>query len=82
MADHKPYIVIFKQNASADTIQSHIAEVESKGGKVKQRFDSEIMKGFAASMPEEHGQNLTKASSGGNHEHIEYVEPDSEVKTQ
>ncbi|PWN23895.1 hypothetical protein BCV69DRAFT_279804 [Microstroma glucosiphilum] len=79
MSSNKPYIVIFKQSASSGDIDSHIKEVESQGGKIKQRFDSEIMKGFAATMPQDHAQALT-AKSGG--EHIDYVEPDSEVSTQ
>ncbi|CAO1625789.1 unnamed protein product [Parajaminaea phylloscopi] len=81
MSDHKPYIVIFKKDAPASKIDEHIKDVESKGGKIKQRFDSEIMRGFAATMPLDHGEGLTAASAGGKHEHIEYVEPDSEVRT-
>lgn len=57
---------IFKQSASSADIDSHIKDVESQGGKVKQRFDSEIMKGFAATMPQDHAQALT-AKSGGEH---------------
>lgn len=58
---------IFKSHVEPDAIQSHISTVESKGGQVKQRFDSAIMKGFAASMPDEHGQSLMAASQGGGH---------------
>lgn len=63
-------IRIFKSHVSPDKIQSHISDVEGKGGKVKQRFDSDIMKGFAASMPDEHGQSLMAASKGGTHEEM------------
>ncbi|CAO1613817.1 unnamed protein product [Jaminaea pallidilutea] len=82
MADHKPYIVIFKGSADSSVIDKHAKEVESKGGKIKQRYDSEIMKGFAATMPTDHADMLTSLSSGGKHDEIDYVEPDSEVKTQ
>lgn len=67
----KPYIVIFKDNCPSSKIDEHISDVEAKGGKVKQRFDSEIMKGFAATMPEEHASILEERGKGGKDEHID-----------
>lgn len=37
-------ISIFKQDAPKSTIDEHIKDIESKGGKIKQRYDSEIMR--------------------------------------
>lgn len=39
-----PSISIFKGSADSSVIDKHAKEVESKGGKIKQRYDSEIMK--------------------------------------
>ncbi|PWN30562.1 hypothetical protein BDZ90DRAFT_257640 [Jaminaea rosea] len=82
MADHKPYVVIFKNSTPSSVIDEETKKVESQGGKIKQRFDSEIMKGFAATMPTSHADSIQSLSAGGKHEHIDYIEPDSEVKTQ
>ncbi|CBQ72676.1 conserved hypothetical protein [Sporisorium reilianum SRZ2] len=81
MAEHKPYMVIFKDGCPASAIEEQKAKVQQAGGTIKQTFDSSIMKGFAATLPDSFAQELTTASVGGKHEHIEYVEPDSEVKT-
>ncbi|PWN53925.1 hypothetical protein IE53DRAFT_383562 [Violaceomyces palustris] len=81
MTDHKPYIVIFKSDAPQSAIDEQKAKIKEQGGTLKQVFDSEIMRGFSATMPQAFAQDLTTASLGGKHEHIEYVEPDSEVKT-
>ncbi|PWY97451.1 hypothetical protein BCV70DRAFT_219282 [Testicularia cyperi] len=81
MADSKPYMVIFKDGTPQSAIDEQKSNVQKAGGTIKQVFDSSIMKGFAATMPQSFADELTTASVGGKHEHIEYVEPDSEVKT-
>ncbi|CDU26050.1 uncharacterized protein SPSC_06217 [Sporisorium scitamineum] len=81
MAEHKPYMVIFKDGTPQSAIEEQKTKVQQAGGTIKQTFDSSIMKGFAATLPDSFAQELTTASVGGKHEHIEYVEPDSEVKT-
>ncbi|PWN45445.1 hypothetical protein IE81DRAFT_320205 [Ceraceosorus guamensis] len=78
----KPYIVIYKQGAPDSEIDAEIARVQKAGGKLKQRYDSPIMRGFAAVMPENFAQGLTTKSLAGGDAQIEYVEPDSEVHTQ
>ncbi|KAJ1022092.1 hypothetical protein NDA18_005326 [Ustilago nuda] len=81
MAEHKPYMVIFKDGTPQSAIDEQKSKIQQAGGTVKQTFDSSIMRGFAATIPDNFSQELTTASAGGKHEHIEYVEPDNEVKT-
>lgn len=61
---------IFKSGAPKSAIDAAVDEVKQQGGTIKQRFDSDIMMGFAATMPTEHAAALTKASEGGAHEHM------------
>lgn len=61
---------IFKDSADQSTIDSYISQVQSKGGKLKQRFDSDIMKGFCADMPEEQSQEFMTLTKGREHEHM------------
>ncbi|KAL9939628.1 hypothetical protein V8E36_001445 [Tilletia maclaganii] len=79
MSDRKSYIVIFKKDAPQSEIDSQVADVEKQGGKISQRYDG-LMKGFAATIPETHALALSSASEGGKHPHIDYVEPDQEVR--
>ncbi|KDN45933.1 hypothetical protein K437DRAFT_246758 [Tilletiaria anomala UBC 951] len=78
----KPYMVIFRDGAPQASIDAQIADIEGKGGKVTHKYNSSIMRGFAATIPDDHAQTLRAVSEGGKHEHIEYIEPDSEVRTQ
>ncbi len=67
----KSYMVIFNNEAPASAIDEQIKACEQKGGKVTQRFDGgSILKGFAASMPDEHAQSLQSLTEGGKHEHM------------
>lgn len=44
--------------------------MQQAGGTIKQTFDSSIMKGFAATLPESFAQELTTASVEGKHQHM------------
>jgi hypothetical protein len=66
----KPYMVIFKPDAPQSSIDEQISAVESKGGKISQKFDSSIMRGFAATLPDEHANELRAATEGDGHEHM------------
>ncbi|KAK0521609.1 hypothetical protein OC834_006595 [Tilletia horrida] len=79
MSDHKSFIVIFKKDAPQSEIDSQVSDIEKQGGKITQRYDG-LMKGFAASMPQTTALALTSASEGGKHPHIDYIEPDQEVR--
>ncbi|KAJ1510612.1 hypothetical protein HMI54_001446 [Coelomomyces lativittatus] len=68
----KSYIVVFKEGASASSIQNAKKDIQAKGGIVTQEFNETIV-GFAASIP----QNLLTTLS--TMEGVEYVEKDSEV---
>jgi len=70
MAEHKPYMVIFKEGTPKSAIEEQKAAVQKAGGTIKQTFDSSIMKGFAATLPDQMAQELTTASVGGKHEHM------------
>ncbi|GAA5894033.1 hypothetical protein JCM6882_007965 [Rhodosporidiobolus microsporus] len=70
----QPYIVAFKTDeASIQAMDELAAHVESKGGSIKHRYNSKIMKGFAGSFSEDVKAELEK------HEAVKYVEPDGEV---
>ncbi|CAD6889104.1 unnamed protein product [Tilletia controversa] len=79
MSDHKSFIVIFKKDAPQSEIDSQVSEIESQGGKITQKYEG-LMKGFAAQMPPTIATALSSASEGGKHPHIDYVEPDQEVR--
>ncbi|KAE8210894.1 hypothetical protein CF327_g5292 [Tilletia walkeri] len=79
MSDNKSFIVIFKKDAPQSEIDSQVSEIESQGGKITQKYEG-LMKGFAAQMPQNIALGLTSASEGGKHPHIDYIEPDSEVR--
>ncbi|GAC95992.1 hypothetical protein PHSY_003570 [Pseudozyma hubeiensis SY62] len=80
MAELRPYIVIFKDGTPQSAIDEYKSKLQRAGGTITQTFDS-IVKGFAATIPDNVAHELTTASAGGKHEHIEYVEPGGEVKT-
>ncbi|EPQ27556.1 uncharacterized protein PFL1_04694 [Pseudozyma flocculosa PF-1] len=81
MSEHKPFMVVFKEGAPQSAIDEQKQRIESQGGKIKQTFDSPIIRGFSATIPDAIASELTTQSTGGGHEHIEYLEPDSEVRT-
>jgi hypothetical protein len=61
---------IFKEDASQAAIDAHIIEVEKAGGTITQKYDSSIMRGFAAKLPEEKAREYEVAVQGGKHEHM------------
>ncbi|GAA6011261.1 hypothetical protein JCM11491_006777 [Sporobolomyces phaffii] len=54
MSSLEAYIVVFKKSQPVEaleaTIDSCIAQVEQAGGRVTQRYDSNVIHGFAATM--------------------------------
>ncbi|KAN0064102.1 hypothetical protein ACQY0O_003266 [Thecaphora frezii] len=82
MSDLKPFIVVFKEGAPQSAIDEHKQKIEAEGGSIRQVFDSSIMRGFSATIPSATAEQLTAQSLGGKHEHIEYLEPDGEVRIQ
>jgi hypothetical protein len=61
---------IFKNSAPKAAIDQEIKAIEEAGGTLKQRFDSDIMRGFAAAVPETYAQGLEAKSVNGQHEHM------------
>ena len=61
---------IFKDGAPQSVIDEQKAAVQQAGGTIKQTFDSSIMRGFAATLPDNFAQELTTASVDGKHEHM------------
>ncbi|KAK0547273.1 hypothetical protein OC845_004200, partial [Tilletia horrida] len=70
---------IYKKDAPQAQIDSQIADIEGQGGKITQKYEG-LMKGFAAQIPPHIATALSSESEGGKHPHIDYVEPDSEVR--
>lgn len=60
----KAYNIIFKNETPKSVIDAEIADVKAKGGEIRQQYDSDFLKGFAATLPEDKIQAL------GNHEHM------------
>ncbi|PWN35310.1 uncharacterized protein FA14DRAFT_39994 [Meira miltonrushii] len=81
MSSNKSYIVIFKDDAPSSKIDEEIKKVTDAGGKITQRYDSSIMKGFAAQMPENLVQSYTSLTAGSKHDYLSYIEPDQQVHT-
>ncbi|KAF8492304.1 protease propeptide/inhibitor [Gautieria morchelliformis] len=72
------YIVIFKNNVSQDRVNKYATDVTENGGSVTNRYDS-VMKGFAATIPDQYLTTLQSLQGG---DEIDYIEPDSTVTTQ
>lgn len=68
----KNYIVTLKDSASDADVAALKELVTSAGGKITSEYL--LIKGFAAELPEDHANTL------GTHEHVNSIEPDSEVK--
>ncbi|EIM84812.1 serine proteinase inhibitor IA-1 [Stereum hirsutum FP-91666 SS1] len=72
------FIVVFKKNVTSDTIDKHGQELSNAGGSIHNKFDSSIMKGFSATIPEAYLQQLQSLQG----DEIDYIEPDGIVTTQ
>jgi hypothetical protein len=59
---------IFKDDASKAVIDAEVIQVEKEGGTITQRYDSSIMRGFAAILPEEMAQSYASLTEGGKHD--------------
>ncbi|KAF9570543.1 hypothetical protein EC968_001713 [Mortierella alpina] len=69
------FIVVFKAETPEAEIEKAIEEVQNKGGKITQRYESSLL-GFAATLPSGFVGTLEA------NEHVDYVEPDGEVRIQ
>ncbi|KAF9922025.1 hypothetical protein FBU30_007910 [Linnemannia zychae] len=70
----KSYIVVFKDSAALQVMESVEREILAFGGKIGQRY-SEVLKGFSAWIP---GPIVTALSTNP---FIDYIEEDGEVTT-
>lgn len=61
---------IFRNEAPKAEIDAKAREVENKGGKIGQRFESGILKGFSATMSDEEADQLKQLTAGGSHAHM------------
>ncbi|KAF8274436.1 serine proteinase inhibitor IA-1 [Lactarius quietus] len=77
----RKYIVVFKSGASPEVIDEQAKRVDDNGGNVERRFNSVVMKGFTAEIPDTYLVTLQSSLTGGDNE-IAYIEPDSVVTTQ
>ncbi|KAI0305697.1 hypothetical protein B0F90DRAFT_1700154 [Multifurca ochricompacta] len=75
------YIVVFKKTASQDAIDNQASQVNENGGFVKNKFDSIILKGFSAEIPDTYLLTLQSNLSQDDNQ-IDYIEADSQVTTQ
>ncbi|VDB95954.1 unnamed protein product [Peniophora sp. CBMAI 1063] len=73
------YIVVFNKTTSAEDIEKEIAAVEAAGGEVYQKYTTSL-KGFAATIPDSHLQELKNLQGDGGK--IQHIEADGEVHTQ
>lgn len=53
------FIVTFKTDTPASVIDKEVADVEAQGGSISQKYDSDFLKGFAATLPEGKVQTLS-----------------------
>ncbi|KAJ5865309.1 Proteinase inhibitor propeptide [Penicillium soppii] len=68
------YIITLKQDTSADEVEAVKNEVKKQGGTIDHEYS--LIKGFSVTFPESAVHTLE------NHEHVETIEADSEVRTQ
>ncbi|KAI0266770.1 hypothetical protein BC834DRAFT_969288 [Gloeopeniophorella convolvens] len=73
------YIVVFKNSASSETISKQADEVSSNGGVVKDRFDSNVLKGFAAEIPDAYFAALQSNLQGTEINYIGELHTDASV---
>ncbi|KAJ1970923.1 hypothetical protein H4R34_005906, partial [Dimargaris verticillata] len=71
----KRFMVIFKKGTPNKVVQDSIEAVKKQGGDIHHEYTS-LMQGYSATLPEGFCQQLQ------GHEHIHFVEPDTEVHTQ
>ncbi|KAN0062090.1 hypothetical protein ACQY0O_005607 [Thecaphora frezii] len=81
MGIHKPYILIFKPLTPPSTLTTYQRQIQDAGGTIKQTFNSPVMCGFSATVPACIVEVLSKLCDEGKHEHLEYIELDSEVRS-
>ena len=53
---------MFKGEAQVTDIDDLAAEVQSRGGLIKQRYNSDILRGFAARLPVEFAEKLSSTA--------------------
>lgn len=59
---------IFKDDTTKAVIDAEIEKVQQEGGKVTHRYDSSIMRGFAATLPEGMAETYASLTEGGKHD--------------
>ncbi|EGG10752.1 putative protease inhibitor, partial [Melampsora larici-populina 98AG31] len=74
--DTRDYIITFKAETTTEELDKYEKDILSKGGKIRHKYDSTIMKGFAVSVPANSLQALSDNPG------IQNVEPDQVVTTQ
>ncbi|KAH9810253.1 putative protease inhibitor [Melampsora americana] len=72
----RDYIITFKPETTTEELNKYEQQILSQGGKIRHKYDSMIMKGFAVSVPANSLQALS------DHPGIQNVEPDQVVTTQ
>ncbi|CAD6589705.1 MAG: hypothetical protein TREMPRED_005480 [Tremellales sp. Tagirdzhanova-0007] len=84
MADQKRAILQFKKTASPQDKAKLIDELKSKGAQVTNddHINSQILPFISFSIPEEHFDSLRQQSLSGEHDVVEHVEADSEMRIQ
>lgn len=56
---------VFKDTVQTAQLEKVVSAVQQRGGLIKQRFDSDIMRGFSAQMPDELARELEDAAKQG-----------------
>ncbi|KAJ3560386.1 hypothetical protein NPX13_g9319 [Xylaria arbuscula] len=68
------YIVTCKTDASPEQVEAAKKHAKDQGGKITHEYS--LIKGFAVEFPED------KVNTMSQHEHVQAVEVDGEMKTQ
>ncbi|KAK9895927.1 hypothetical protein P389DRAFT_196043 [Cystobasidium minutum MCA 4210] len=71
----KSFIVCLKDDSTEEDYKKQVDAIKAKGGTVDKHF-GDVMKGFSATIPEDHVSTLEQDPC------IQFIEPDSEVKIQ
>ncbi|GHJ85016.1 hypothetical protein NliqN6_1418 [Naganishia liquefaciens] len=75
------YIIKFKKEVSDEEADKFYSEISKQGGKVEEKqHGSSFLPRATAVLPESFAQQLNTSLKAGDHDMIEYIEPNGEVK--
>ncbi|KAI9222204.1 serine proteinase inhibitor IA-1 [Blastocladiella britannica] len=76
MSNSNKFIVVFKEGTAQEVVDAAAADVNAKGGEIKQRYDGTVLLGFSAVIHDSHFSTLQADPN------VDYIEADGIVSVQ